>query len=222
MKIPDETIFSANPWGEGSISYKQARLVTDEIKKIELIKNRLDVFLIGQIQPIGELKEDSTPKIWSPFPLTHLTFLAIETLGRIISSKEKIEVGNNFESSKKYSKPIYQLIDKRLLDKPDKTFYKSLNARLGYDDKKNIKCFADIFHKYMRNTYNHGFQGKLVYLNHELSVGWTKKDGYLILNPYWLWREYVRVYSEVFTVLLDKSDEKYFHNALSYFDELIQ
>lgn len=221
MIVPNETIFSNNPWGDGNITYGDARELKDNKKKIEATKARLDVLLFNQIKPIAKHDENYAPAIWSPFPLAALTFLGIETLGRVIGDKEQIEK-DNFKTSKKFSKPIYKLIDSKLINKPNKLFYKHLEKRLSKNDKKNIDSYSDVIHKYMRNTYTHGFQGLLVYLNHQLREGWIIKDGYIILNPYWFWDRFYDSYTNIFNELINKPEKNKFNNVIKYFDDLIK
>ncbi len=221
MIVPDEAIFSNNPWGSGNLTYKDARDINDEKEMIKALKARLDIFLINQIIPLTKYEKNNKCKIWSPFPLTILTLLGIETLGRIIGNKSSIEK-ETFETSKKYSKPIYQLIDSSLLYKPTKSFYTDLEIRLGKNDKKSIDSYCDVIHKYMRNTYTHGFQGLLVYLDHKLTEGWAIKEGYIILNPYWFWDKFFEIYENTFVRLIDKQNKGEFENAIFYFKNLIK
>ena len=79
MPIPDKTFFGSKLDGTGAILFGEVRQITDEDDKLHLLKRRLEAYLTSQIDPIA----DST-KIYSPFPLTVLTCIAVETLGRVI------------------------------------------------------------------------------------------------------------------------------------------
>jgi hypothetical protein len=223
MRIPDDTYFSSNPWGEGKFSFKEARQIDDSYQKIELVKHRISEFFVEQVKPLSstELDEKGQFKIWSPFPLAYLTFLGIETLGRIIQDEEVIEAKYPQDTSKMFSRPIYTMIDRKLSQPPTNQIKKEMRARLN---KKNLKIerYSDIFHSYMRNTYAHGFQGALVQLNHKLQVGWGAKNGRIILNPYWFWNEFERVFYLLFDEMLDNPNSQKGKNAVKYYDRLIQ
>ena len=224
MSVKGDTIFSNNPWDKGgeNITYNQARQETDDTRKIILLKARMDVFLIDQIQEVSKHNSVYNPEIWSPFPLAVMTFLAIETLGRVISDHTKIKNKSNYETSKRFSRPIYQKIDYKLIDKPNKEFYLQMENRLGKNDKKSIDAYCDVIHKYMRNTYYHGFQGVLVYLNHNLETEWEINEGYLVINPYRFWDKFKSEYIKCFDLLIKNKDPKLTKNALDYFHKLLE
>jgi len=94
MSIPNETIFGPHLTEARGIRFGEVRQVNDADTKLRYLKQRLDGFLISQIDPIST-------KIYSPFPLTVLTCIAVETLGRIIEPISAYEL----DSRKKKGNP---------------------------------------------------------------------------------------------------------------------
>ncbi len=222
MGVPDKIYFGEKPEG-GGILYGEVRGIVDEQRKLEILKRRLDVLLVDQINNIAKRNKDKNPIIFSPFPLCALTLLSIETLGRIINDIAKIESENNFEQSKLIVTPVYGFLDSKLLHKPSKNFYIGFEKIHGKMDKKSISRYSDVIHKYQRNTFNHGYQAKGVYLGHEVPKLWilNEMEGYIEINPYLFWNRYVEVYEDVFTKILKSKDKKWRINALKYFDKLV-
>ena len=222
MGVPDETYFGKGLDGKG-ISYGQVRKISNDQDKLTLTKNRLDVLFIEQNNRIAERDEKFNPKIWSPFSLCILTLLGIETLGYVIEDIEKIKGDGDYEKSKKIVTPIYQLLDKKLTDKPTKKFFTGFCNIHGKTAKDKVNRYSDIFHKFQRNTFNHGFQAKGVYLSHELTEFWTieEEKGFLIVNPYLFWDRFVEIYEETFKEIIENNNSQWRDNALKYFDRLI-
>lgn len=222
MGVPDKTYF-----GEGldrqAIFYGDVRAISDEQTQLQLLKKRLDAFLIEQVEELNKRGENNELKVWSPFPLAVLTLLAIETVGRIIGDVEKIKSYNEYEQSKAIVTPIYRLIDIELSHKPTKNFYEGFEKLHGKSDKKSIKRYSDVIHKYQRNTFNHGYQAKGVYLNHKQKVPWTiiEKEGFLIMNPYLFWDEFRKTYELIFQNILNSKEKIWRRNALNYFNQLL-
>jgi len=162
-------------------------------------------------------------RVWSPFPLVILTFVAIETLGHIISDVEKIKNENEFEQSKVLVTPIYRMMDKKLGHKPTVKFHEAFEKLHGKDDRKSLKTYSDVIHKYQRNTFNHGYQAKGVYLSHELDSTWhiEEKGGFLIINPYRFWDLFKSTYENIFSDILKNQNKDYRMNALRYFQMLL-
>lgn len=223
MGIPDQTYFGEKPEG-GGILYGEVRTITDEQRKLEILKSRIETFLIRQVNSLTSKDEIGNYKVWSPFPLNVLTLLAIETLGRIIGDLEKILNENEYEQSKVIVTPIYQLIDKNLARKPTKAFYKNFEKIHNTTDKKAIRRYSDVIHKYQRNTFNHGYQAKGVYLDHTLLNAWEviEDGGYIIINPYLFWDEFKKTFYSVFEQILNRRKMDWRTNALKYFDRLLQ
>jgi hypothetical protein len=223
MPIPDKTYFGEKPEG-GGISYGEARQINDQQRQIEILKTRIDVLLIKQVNELSSKDEKGSLKVWSPFALTVLTLLAIETLGRIISDLKEIEDNNDYEQSKVIVTPIYNLIDKNLSHKPTKKFYLGFEKIHGKADKKAIKKYSDVFHKYQRNTFNHGYQAKGVYLSHELDKPWVirEEEGFLIINPYLFWEIFKVAYDNIFLQITTGKNQIWRQNALTYYLALLQ
>ena len=219
-KIPDKNVFGHHPNSNEEIKYGDARSANTDSEKILFLKGRLDSFLFKQISPFGELTEIAEPKIWSPFPLTMLTLLSIETLGRIISDVERIEK-NSENKSRDFSRPIYKMIDSKLYAKPSKSFNESFEKRFKKSERKKFEHCCDVLHKYLRNSFYHGFQGKAVFLDHKHS-SWSIEDGFLVLNPYWLWKKCNETYQDIFATITDKKNHDSLKNALNFFDKLIE
>lgn len=220
MPIPDKTFFGSKLDGTGAILFGEVCQITDEHDKLLLLKRRLEAYLTSQIDPIA----DST-KIYSPFPLTVLTCIAVETLGRVISpiSEWEKDKHKDKEISKLVSVRIYGELDKKLTRPLNQEFKASMQALWPNDKVKDIKSYAELFHSYLRTSFMHGYRSKNVFLKAELEEGWAIKDGFLIINPYWFWKEYKRVFEESFEKIFDKKEKNnpYRINALAYFHRLI-
>lgn len=222
MGIPDNTYFGEKPEG-GGIYYGEAREIKDDQRRLEVLKKRLDVLLIGQIGELSKKDENDKLLVWSPFPLCVLTLLCIETLGRVICDVKALNEEGPHEISKKLSTPILQLMDNRLSHKPTKKFRQGFEKIHGTDDKKSINKYLDIIHKYQRNTFNHGYQAKGVFLEHTITEMWIKDEakGFMVINPYMFWNRFVEVYESVFQDILQSKNEQNRANALVYFHGLI-
>jgi hypothetical protein len=222
MPVPDITYFGEKPEG-GGIKYGEVRQITDEQRKLLILKGRIDTLLIGQIDQLSLTNEDGNRKVYSPFPLTVLTLLSIETLGHIINDIDKIKDENDYEQSKIIVTLVYQLMDKNLSYKPSKEFYKSFEKLHGKDDKKSIKKYSDVIHKYQRNTFNHGYQSRGVFLTEEINEAITidEESGCLYINPYSFWTLYKKTKDKVFEQIINNENKKWRQNALKYFQRLI-
>lgn len=221
MPIPDNTFFGFHFGGKGTaILFGEVRQITNEDDKLLILKRRLEAYLISQIDPIA----DST-KIYSPFPLTVLTCVAVETIGRVISpvSEWEKDKHKDKEISKLVSVHIYGELDKKLTRPLTKEFKASMQVLWPNDNVKDIKSYAELFHSYLRTSFMHGYRSKNVFLKAEQEEGWVIKDGFLIINPYWFWREYKRVFEESFEKIFDKKEKNnpYRIHALAYFHRLI-
>lgn len=221
MAVPDNTYFGEKPEG-GGIKYREVRLITEEQRKLEILKTRLDPLLIGQINELA-YAADNTRKVYSPFPLTVLTLLSIETLGHIVNDVERIRKESEFEQSKILVTPVYQLMDRGLSHKPSKKFYRAFETLHGKKVKKLISKYSDIIHIYQRNTFNHGYQSRGVFLTEEIqkAIEINEEAGCLYLNPYLFWELFKKTYSSVFHKILEGSEAEWRKNALMYFQKLI-
>lgn len=222
MPVPDITYFGEKPEG-GGIKYGEVRQITDEQRKLLILKGRIDTLLVGQIDQLSLNDKDGIRKVYSPFPLAVLTLLSIETLGHIINDIGKIKDEIDFEQSKVIVTPVYQLIDIKLSYKPSKDFYKNFKILHGKDDKKSIKKYSDVIHKYQRNTFNHGYQSIGVFLTEDTNQAITIDEacGCLYVNPYSFWELYKTTKENVFEQILNDKNKKWRQNALKYFQRLI-
>ncbi|MDR6562858.1 MULTISPECIES: hypothetical protein [unclassified Arcicella] len=222
MPVPDITYFGEKPEG-GGIQYGEVRQIIDEQRKLLILKGRIDTLLIGQIDQLCLTNDDGNLKVYSPFPLTVLTLLSIETLGHIINDIDKIKEANDYEQSKAIVTPVYQLMDTKLSYKPSKDFYKSFEKLHGKDDKKSIKKYSDVIHKYQRNTFNHGYQSRGVFLTETINQAITidNESGCLYINPYSFWELYKTTQDYVFEQILNSKRKEWRQNALKYFQRLI-
>lgn len=78
--VPDNVIFGINE-SNSPIDYGYVRNVTDENELINLLRLRLMVFFINQIQALQNAR--------SAFPLTTMTCIGIETMGEIFIKEKK-------------------------------------------------------------------------------------------------------------------------------------
>lgn len=122
MPVPDKTYFGDRVEGQFGITYGEVRMVTDEQEQLKLLQRRLDPLLIGQINELSLFNDNGSRKVYSPFPLTVLTLLSIETIGRVICDWEKIQKESDYDQVKTIVTPIYQLMDNKLAYKPTKKF----------------------------------------------------------------------------------------------------
>ena len=153
MPLPDKTYFGDRVVGQFGITYGEVRTITDQQDQLKLLKLRFDPLLIGQINELTLFNDLGHRRVYSPFPLTILTLLSIETIGRVICNWRKIKKENEFDQLKSIVTPVYQLMDKKLSYKPTKKFYKAFEALHGFEDKKSICRYSDVIHKYQRNTF---------------------------------------------------------------------
>ena len=202
------------------ISFGEIRKLSDDQDRLLYLKRRLECFLLNQVDEFADRS-----KSYSPFPLTVMTCVAVETLGRIISPVLKYlnDPDRKDEIPKLVSIPIYRMLDKELAHKIDKKFKSSMSQILPKSDLRKVNSYPELFHTNLRSTYIHGFRPKNVFLKADLESGWEFDDGALVINPYWLWKEYKRVFYECFDIILDaqKKDNPYRQNALDYFNHLI-
>jgi hypothetical protein len=222
MPVPDQTMFGPRPDTTG-ITYGEVRQISDDATKIQYLKLRLDTFLISQIDKISLRQESGHPNIWSPFPLLAITFLAIETVGHVICDVEKIKEDNPNEHSKIIVTPVYYQIDKNLSYSPTKTFKEAFEKLHGKGTKKHLTKYSDVIHRYQRNTFNHGYQARGVFIHHGEPKAWTLNEdqGTIVINPYLFWDEFKKAYDNIFTKILNGQEADWRQNALKYFQRLL-
>lgn len=223
MPVPDITYFGDRVEGQFGITYGEVRLVSDEQEQLNLLKRRLDPLLIGQINELTLFNDDGRRRVYSPSPLTVLTLLSIETIGRVICDWDKIRKESEYDQVKNIVTPIYQLMDIQLSYKPTKKFYEAFEALHGFEDKKSIKKYSDVIHKYQRNTFNHGYQSKGVYLTEQIDQALLiqESDGCLYINPFHFWELFKNTYAGIFEIILTDKSHEWRKNALKYFKALL-
>lgn len=224
MPIPDQVYFGEKPEG-GGIHYGEVRKevtknISDE-RKIKLLKARLDTLLIKQINSLSLLNNTSDENKWSPFPLQIISLVAIEALGRTIGDFQKIDGEAGY--SKKLSLPIYYLMDNELKRTPSKKFKTSFKEITSY--KEVPINYADVIHTYQRNTFNHGYQAKGVFIDHSIESFWQlyEENGYISVNPFLFWNRLLDIYEKIFSEMLTirKPNLLYRNHALNFFNHLI-
>ena len=219
MPVPDKTIF-ANHWIEDrGITFGEARRITDPQEKLLCLKKRIETYIIKQVDVIGHRDN------YAPFPLTVLTCIAVETLGRIIepvSAYEKDSRKKN-EIPKIVSTAIYGKLHPRINGQLSQKFKAGMKNLWPDADVKNISSYSELFHSYLRTTLIHGYRAKNVFLTEDIPE-WTLDDiGCLYINPYWFWKAFKRVFEECFEKILDNSElnNPYRKNAFEYFEHLL-
>lgn len=222
MAVPDKTMFGPRPDTTG-ITYGEVRQIKDDDTKIQFLKLRLDAFLISQIDKISLRDNTGHPNIWSPFPLLAMTFLGIETVGHVICDVEKIKLDNSNEHSKFIVTPVYYQIDKGLSHSPSKKFKEAFGKLHGKGSKKYLTKYSDVIHKYQRNTFNHGYQSRGVFIHHKEPKAWTVNDdqGTIVINPYLFWDQFKKAYDNIFLKISNGQEPDWRQNALNYFHRLL-
>ncbi len=219
MPIPDNIIF-ANHWIEDrGIRFGEVRQITDSQNKLLCLKKRIETYIIKQVDTIGVRDP------YAPFPLTVLTCIASETLGRIISPvlEYEKELKKNKEIPKIVSTYVYGMLDSNLTRQLPKKFKESMQLLWPDDNVKNISSYAEIFHSYLRTTMIHGYRAKNVFLTEEVEKWQLEEVGCLYINPYWFWKAFKQVFEECFEKILDSSElnNPFRINALAYFNHLL-
>lgn len=218
MPIPGNTIFGAHLTENRVISFGEIRQILEEDLKLKYLKKRLETFLIQQVSPLGN------KTVYSPFPLTILTCVACETLGRIIEPIASYEKDNRkkLEIPKIVSVKIYGMLDKALTRSLTKEFKTEMQKLWPKDNIKGISSYSELFHSYLRTSFIHGYRGKNVFLTEDFEK-WTFQNGSLFLNPYWFWNSYKNTFDSCFSKILDTKEKNnpFRKNALGFFNRLI-
>lgn len=219
MPIPDQTIF-ANHWDEDrGISFGEVRSITESHIKLLCLRKRIETYIIKQVDPIG------VREIYASFPLTVLTCIASETLGRIIEPVAEYEADprKRKEIPKIVSTAIYGKFDVKLTRQLPKKFKIAMQQLWPNDDVKKISSYAEVFHSYLRTTLIHGYRAKNVFLTEDITEWKLEEIGCLYINPYWFWQSFKRVFDECFAEILDDSkiNNPYRKNALAYLEHLL-
>jgi len=218
MPIPNHTIFGKRITDNSGVSFGEVRKISDESEQLRYLKRRLEAYLIEQTDPMGERK------IYSPFPLTVLTCVASETLGRIIEPVLVYEKDprKRQEIPKIVSIKVYGMLDKKLTRPLTQEYKEAMQIIWPSDDIKSISSYSELFHSYLRTSFIHGYRGKNVFLTEEIT-SWIFEEGSLYLNPYWFWTAYKNTFENCFSKILDTKEKNnpLRRNALDYFYRLI-
>lgn len=220
MPVPDNVIF-ANHWIEDrGINFGEVRQITDTQTKLLCLKKRIETYIIKQVDIIGSREN------YAPFPLTVLTCIAVETLGRIIEPvlAHEQDAKKNKEIPKIVSISIYNKLHPNISGQLPKKFKTAMKNLWPDASVANISSYAELFHSYLRTTLIHGYRAKNVFLSEDFPE-WTLDEnmGCLYINPYWFWKAYKRVFEDCFKKILDTSqiNNPYRINALAYFEHLL-
>jgi hypothetical protein len=207
-KIPDKVIFGEDALNNG-ITYGSVRNIMDENELINLLKLRLSVFFINQVQVLQDSR--------SAFPLATMTCIGIETLGEVLLQKDDDDTSYQFVG-------IIRKVDQRFGRKPNKKFEAKLKEIWSEDDLKNIDCFGKIVYRFFRNTMIHGYQGKGVFLSYEdtKNIEFDDKNAYLIINPDWFWNSFKDYFSNEFKLISNaQNNDPKRDNCLKYIHSLL-
>lgn len=185
MAVPNRTIFGVDE-NEASINYRTVRQITDEDRLIILLKLRIEVFFIGQVKPLETV---------SPFPLSVMTCIGVETLG-------EITIAESSDDNRIQFKKILGKFDTKLAKTLTKALKELVKKNWPDKDGERIKTLTDLFYKYYRNTMIHGYRGKGVFLKSGLKPPFIFNDGFLIINPDWFWTRFIEVFNSTFEQLL--------------------
>ncbi|MFM9945614.1 MAG: hypothetical protein ACKVQB_10330 [Bacteroidia bacterium] len=185
MTVPHQTFFGVDENGN-AINYGFVREIIDEDRLIKLLKQRIQIFFVGQVEPLIKA---------SPFPLSIMICIGIETLGEITVLANADDNGIQF---KKILGKFNSGFSKRLTISQKELIRKNWPEK----DTEKIQSLADLFYKYYRNTMIHGYRGKGVFLSSELDILYTFKDGFLVINPDLFWFRFKEIFDLVFDQLI--------------------
>jgi len=184
IKIPDKIIFGIDKLGN-IIDYGFVRSVKDDNELINLLRLRLKVFFIAQVQPLQNSK--------SAFPLTTMTCIGIETLGEIFVKENQDDKSFQFVE-------IIKKIHQKFGHKPNKKYEKKLQTIWSEKDLKNINSFGKLTYRFFRNTMIYGYQAKGVFLSYEdtKEIEIDNEFAYIKINPDWFWNSFKDYYGKQF------------------------
>jgi hypothetical protein len=186
-KVPDKVIFGIDTLGN-SIDYGFVRKVTDDNELINLLKLRLKAFFIDQVQSLQNSK--------SAFPLTTMTCVGIETLGKIFVKENKDDTSFQFVE-------IIKKTHQKFGGKLNKTYKQKLQEIWAEKDLKNIDNFGKLTYRFFRNTMIHGYQGKGVFLSYEDTKNIVVDDefAFITINPDWFWNSFKDYFEKQFALI---------------------
>ena len=190
--VPDKVIFGIDGLNN-PIDYGYIRQITDDNELITLLRLRLRVFFIDQVQIL-----QNSP---SAFPLATMTCVGIETLGEIFINENKDDASFQFVET---LKNVHQMFGR----KPNKKFDKKLQTIWAEKDLKNVDSFGKIVYRFFRNTMIHGYQAKGMFLSYEdtNNIEIDEEFAFLKINPDWFWNNF-KTYFENQFVSVGKTQE---------------
>jgi hypothetical protein len=200
----DEIIFGRGKKnGDANVTLKEAhRLYMTESYEdfVDVMKRRFDSFLIAQIDEVSEIE-----KTWSPFVLASMICIAIEAISCLMYrnkdprkrfKKLLREISGDFDTKIKKHFNFARTIHHKLSGKFLRLFY---DGNLTY---------SDLIYFEFRNSMIHGYVGRNVFLEHKTDkcekMKLRENLGGLVLNPYWLWREFKKLYEEFWKDIRNK------------------
>jgi len=207
-KTPDIVIFGRNALNEG-IDYGYVRKIKDDNELIDLLRLRLKVFFIDQVQPLQNSR--------SAFPLTTMTCIGIETLGKIFVPEQKDDTSYQFVEIIKKNHQVFGR-------KPNKKYHQKLIEIWSEKDLTNIDSFGKIIYRFFRNTMIHGYQAKGVFLSYEdtNSIKIDESFAFVTINPDWFWNSFKDFYEKRFAEILNAQDNNNERkNCLKYIKEFL-
>jgi len=182
--IPDKVIFGIDSLNK-PIDYGFVRQIRDDDELINLLRLRLRVFFIDQVQILQNSR--------SAFPLATMTCIGIETLGEIFIKENNDDTSFQFVET---LKKVHQMFGR----KPNKKFDKKLQAIWSEKDLKNVDNFGKIVYRFFRNTMIHGYQAKGMFLSYEdtENIEIDEEFAFLKINPDWFWNNFKTYYENQF------------------------
>jgi hypothetical protein len=182
-RIPDSVIFGHNTTHD-VINYGQVRAVTNDSELIQLLKIRLETFLINQVAPLQTSR--------SAFPLTVMTCVGIETLGEIFITEDKSDTSHQFVS---ISSKVNQIFGRPL----QKKYQKQLALVWDNRDLKKVDCYGKVLYRFFRNTMIHGYQAKGTFLSYNVEGIEIHNDtSFIHINPDWFWNGFKAAFTKLF------------------------
>ncbi len=213
MPIPDFVTFGPDE-DDNKISYGDFRQIADEKEKIKFLKLRLDSWLINQIGELGG--KGKSRKVYSPFPLALLSCNCIETIGQIFVTK-KIKS----DEPKACFTYVCNKIDKPFSRNLGKAFKNDLATLWPKSDLNDCSTCSDLIFTFFRNSMAHYYRARGVYLTEEIDT-FSLEQGYMNINPYWLWSRTKEIYECFFDKLENvQSNHPYYLSVFDYIKKII-
>jgi hypothetical protein len=200
MPVPDDVIFGPAEGG-GASNYGQIRAMSESDRR-KALKRRLDSWLIDQT---SELLFDKSGerKVYAPFPLVVMSCIAIESLGQIFFGARN---RNSEGVQKDCFVAIAKQIDQKFSRQLTLEFKEKLSRRWPGKDFAECNNFADLLYKFFRNTLIHSYQGYGVYITEDDTPSCIESNGFIVINPNWLWNSVCKCYSKLWKEL-DKAQD---------------